>query len=99
MRGRVRRGSGARRTCKGQTSMATFFRGHGERQGEPTRGAVPRSDQDVRQFLRLLPRYRVLLYAGPDLAIGHAVEALLGTVPALTEDEAVEVVAQAQALG
>jgi ATP-dependent Clp protease adapter protein ClpS len=41
----------------------------------------------------------VLLYAGPDLAIGHAVEALLGTVPALTEDEAVEVVAQAQALG
>lgn len=79
--------------------MASFFRGKGERQGEPLRGAISRTDQEVRQLLRLLPKYRVLLYHEPGQEIGQAIEVLLHTVPALSEDEAVEVLAEAQVLG
>jgi ATP-dependent Clp protease adaptor protein ClpS len=60
---------------------------------------LPRTQREIRQLLRLLPRYRVLLYAGPGQEIGLAVEALLRTVPSLTEDDAVQALAEAQALG
>ncbi len=79
--------------------MATYFRGGGEEQGETTGRTMPRTEQEVRQFLRLLPRYRVLLYAKPEQEIGLVVEALLRTVPGLTDDDAVQAMAEAQALG
>ncbi len=79
--------------------MATYFRGGSERQEEPIRGIVSRTDQEVRQLLRLLPKYRVLLYADPSQECGEAIEALLRTVQALSEDDAVQSLAEAQALG
>jgi ATP-dependent Clp protease adaptor protein ClpS len=79
--------------------MASFFRGKGEWQGEPIRGTVSRTDQEVRQLLRLLPKYRVLLFHEPEQEVGRVVEVLLDTVPALSEDEAVEVLAEAQVIG
>lgn len=53
--------------------------------------AQPRTDADVRQLLSLLPRYRVLLYNDDVHDMEYVVQALLRTIPTLSEREATRV--------
>ncbi|HKV83065.1 MAG TPA: ATP-dependent Clp protease adaptor ClpS [Ktedonobacterales bacterium] len=53
--------------------------------------ALPRTDEDVRQLLSLLPRYRVLLYNDDVHDMEYVVQALLHTIPTLSEGEAMRV--------
>ena len=61
--------------------------------------AQPRTDEDVRQLLRLLPRYRVLLYNDDVHAMDYVVHALVHTVPTLNEEAAVQVMLHAHLTG
>ena len=61
--------------------------------------AQPRTEEDVRQLLRLLPRYRVLLYNDDLHDMDYVVHALVRTVPTLSEEEAVQVMLRAHLTG
>jgi ATP-dependent Clp protease adaptor protein ClpS len=57
--------------------------------------APPRTDQDVEQALRLLPRYRVLLFNDDYNTMDQVVMALVRSVPQLGVDAAVRVMLEA----
>ncbi len=61
--------------------------------------ALPRTDEDVRQLLRLLPRYRVLLHNDDVHEMDYVVRALLNTIPTLSEQEAIQVMLHAHLSG
>lgn len=61
--------------------------------------AQPRTDEDILQLLKLLPRYRVLLYNDDVHDMDYVVQALLRTVPSLNEQEAIQVMLHAQLIG
>jgi ATP-dependent Clp protease adaptor protein ClpS len=63
------------------------------------RAAAPRTDEEVRQVLRLLPRYRVLLYNDDVHAMDEVVLALLRVVPALGPQGAMRVMLEAHTQG
>jgi ATP-dependent Clp protease adaptor protein ClpS len=63
------------------------------------RATAPRTEEEVRQILRLLPRYRVLLHNDDENSMDHVVDALLRTVPALGMQGAVRVMIEAHTTG
>jgi|SRR5579884_2359005 len=73
--------------------------------GVPTSGAkpaplvTPRTDEDVREHLRRLPRYRVLLHNDDEHDMLYVVAALLRTVPSLTQEQAVQIMLHAHFFG
>ena len=79
--------------------MAAFFRGRAEKRSPRSQTTTPRTDEQVRQILRLLPRYRVLLHNDDVNAMDHVVLALLRTVPALGMDGAMRVMLEAHTHG
>lgn len=63
------------------------------------RAAAPRTDEEVRQVLRLLPRYRVLLFNDDIHAMDEVVLALLRVVPSLGIEGATQVMLEAHTHG
>jgi ATP-dependent Clp protease adaptor protein ClpS len=78
--------------------MPVFFR---RRKAEirPKMASAPRTDEEVLQLLRLLPRYRVLLHNDEVNSMDHVVLALLRTVPALSHENAVRIMLEAHNTG
>src|SRR5690242_19233131 len=68
---------------------------------EPTRTTVrpPRTDDEVREFLRLLPRYRVLLHNDEYNTFEHVIATLVACVPTLDYAEAERITWQAHTTG
>jgi ATP-dependent Clp protease adaptor protein ClpS len=79
--------------------MAAFFRLRGDRSDGAPRGAFPRTEDQVRQLLSLLPKYRVLLHNDDYNDMDYVVAALLRTVPGLSVDAAVEIMLEAHTAG
>lgn len=61
--------------------------------------AAPRTDEQVRQLLRLIPRYRVLLFNDDEHTMDEVVAALLRTVLTLTVDDAFRIMLEAHTNG
>jgi ATP-dependent Clp protease adaptor protein ClpS len=79
--------------------MAGFFKARDERWVPVARSVTPRTDDEVRQLLRLLPRYRVLLHNDDHNTMDHVVLALLRTVPGLSVEDAVRIMMEAHVTG
>jgi len=79
--------------------MGRFFTGRDET--TPIRAVVrpTRTDAEVREFLRLLPRYRVLLYNDDHNTLGHVVATLLETIQTLAAEEAERIALEAHRTG
>lgn len=92
--------------------MPTWFKGRRERhmrqdggarqtvvvQGT-SRAAIPRTDEEVQQILRLLPRYRVVLHNDDVHSMDEVVLALVRVVPALGPQGAMRVMLEAHTHG
>lgn len=65
----------------------------------PPTAAAPRTDEEVRQVLRLLPRYRVLLFNDDVHDMDEVVLALLSVVPSLGPQGAMRVMLEAHTHG
>jgi ATP-dependent Clp protease adaptor protein ClpS len=78
--------------------MSNFAR-HRETEAHHTPLVVPRTDEEVRQLLRLLPRYRVLLHDDDFNEMDYVVLALLQTVTSLTQHHAVQIMMHAHLFG
>lgn len=79
--------------------MATFFRGWQRRNQHQPRAAIPRTEHEVQQLLRLLPKYRVILYNDDHNSMDHVVNTLLRTVTSLSASEAVQIMLEAHTYG
>ncbi len=80
--------------------MAGFFRGWRPQDGQaPPKAATPRTDEDVRTLLSLLPRYRVLLHNDDVNAMDYVVAALIRTIPALSTERAIAIMLEAHTEG
>lgn len=79
--------------------MASIFRWRQDGVPRATQPAPPRTDEDVRAALRLLPRYRVLLFNDDHNSMDHVVVALMRTVPQLGVEGAVRVMLEAHTRG
>lgn len=79
--------------------MAGLFGGRGGRKSPAPRGAMPRTDDEVQQLLRLLPRYRVLLHNDDYNTMDHVVLALVRTVNDLGPDRAIQIMLEAHLHG
>jgi ATP-dependent Clp protease adaptor protein ClpS len=79
--------------------MAGPFRGRDP--NAPTRpvAAAPRTDTEVREFLRQMPRYRVVLHNDSQNTMDHVVSSLLRCVPSLTATVAERVMLEAHTTG
>ncbi len=66
------------RTTKRTTRRTTA------RQQSPTRTPRTRTEDEVRAFLRLLPRYRVLLYNDDVNTFDHVIATLVRVIPSLS---------------
>ena len=60
---------------------------------------LPRTDEDVRELLKSLPRYRVLLHDDDYNEMDFVVVALLRTVSALSVEDAAQIMLQAHLNG
>lgn len=78
--------------------MARFF-GRGAGHVPAARGAAPRTEDEVRQILRLLPRYRVLLYNDDHNAMDDVVLALVRTIAGMEMEQAVRIMLEAHTTG
>ncbi|MBF6591184.1 MAG: ATP-dependent Clp protease adaptor ClpS [Ktedonobacterales bacterium] len=67
--------------------------------GDETGVAAPRTDDEVRQALRQLPRYRVILHNDDEHEMHEVVMALVRTVPSLTIARAGEIMLTAHLHG
>jgi ATP-dependent Clp protease adaptor protein ClpS len=84
------------------TAMWVFARSRDMRvsQVKSTQPVVlPRTEEEVRELLQSLPRYRVLLYDDDHNDMDYVVLALLRTVASLSEDEAIRIMLQAHLFG
>ena len=61
--------------------------------------AQPRTEEDIRQLLSLIPRYRVWLYNDETHDMDYVVQALLHTIPTLSPHEAMRVMLHAHLNG
>ncbi len=59
----------------------------------------PRTDEEVRAFLRQLPRYRVLLHNDEHNTFDHVIASLLVCVPSLQMADAVRITWEAHTTG
>lgn len=64
-----------------------------------SRFAAPRTDDEVLQLLRLLPRYRVLLFNDDHHSMDEVVLALVRTIPGMDGEKAVRVMLEAHTTG
>lgn len=78
--------------------MAAFFRRR-KVVIKPKMASVPRTDEEVLQLLKLLPRYRVLLHNDDENTMDHVVAALMRTIPALSYESAVSIMLEAHNAG
>jgi ATP-dependent Clp protease adaptor protein ClpS len=78
--------------------MARFF-GRSATRVPASHSAVPRTDDDVRQLLRLLPRYRVLLFNDDHNSMDQVVLALVRTIADMDVEQAVRVMLEAHTTG
>lgn len=78
--------------------MPAFFRGRQTR-SMVARNAAPRTDEQVRQVLSLLPKYRVVLHNDDHNDMEHVVYALMRTIPALTVHDAARIMLEAHTAG
>lgn len=78
--------------------MARFF-GRGDEHVPASRGVVPRTDDEVRLLLRLLPRYRVLLHDDDENSMDRVVLALVRTIAGMDVEQAVRVMLEAHTTG
>ena len=87
------------RTGGSVEAMADILRGRDP--NAPTRpvAAAPRTEADVREFLRLLPRYRVVLYNDDHNTMDHVVSSLLRCVPSLIATVAERIMMEAHTTG
>src|SRR5258708_40077793 len=65
----------------------------------PQRTLAPRTDAEVEERLRLLPRYRGLLHNDDYNEMAHVVPALISSVPSLSADEAMRIMLEAHLQG
>ena len=92
--------------------MPTWFKGRGEKHARhersvrqtlvvqrTPRAAIPRTDEEVRQILRLLPRYRVVLHNDEVNSMDEVVLALVRVVPSLGPQGAMRVMLEAHTHG
>lgn len=84
--------------------MPAFFRAHGKKQFIQTRylhtmSAAPRTDEEIRELLRLLPRYRVMLHDDEVNAMDDVILALVRTVPTLSIEAAARIMLEAHNTG
>lgn len=82
--------------------MPAFFRAHGKKQFIQTRymmSAAPRTEDEIRELLRLLPRYRVILHNDDVHSMDEVIVALIRTVPALSFDTATAIMFEAHKTG
>ncbi|MFI5274208.1 MAG: ATP-dependent Clp protease adaptor ClpS [Ktedonobacterales bacterium] len=79
--------------------MPSWFQKREERPVSRAQSAAPRTEDEVKQLLRLLPRYRVLLFNDEQHTMDDVVLALVRTVPALGPQGAVRVMLQAHLHG
>jgi ATP-dependent Clp protease adaptor protein ClpS len=79
--------------------MATFFRGWQRRNQHQARAATTRTEDQVQQLLRLLPKYRVILHNDEHNGMDYVVYALTRTVPSLSVDEAIQIMLEAHTNG
>lgn len=79
--------------------MPGLFGGRGVRKPQAPRGAMPRTDDEVRQLLRLLPRYRVMLHNDDYNAMDHVVLALVRVVGDMDPDKAIQIMLEAHLHG
>ena len=79
--------------------MTTFFRWRLSGEEKRPTTAPPRTDEEVRQLLRLLPRYRVLLHNDDYNDMAHVVRALMRVVTPLSVGEAVRIMLEAHSSG
>lgn len=79
--------------------MTGLFGGRGDRKPPVPRGALPRTDDEVRQLLRLLPRYRVLLHNDDFNTMDHVVVALMRTIGGMDTDRAIQIMMEAHLQG
>jgi ATP-dependent Clp protease adaptor protein ClpS len=79
--------------------MAHILRGRDP--NAPTRpvAAAPRTEADVREFLRQLPRYRVVLHNDSHNRMDHVVLSLLRCVPSLAPTVAERIMLEAHTTG
>lgn len=84
--------------------MPAFFRAHNKKQYIHTHyahslSAAPRTDEEVRELLRLLPRYRVMLHNDDIHAMDEVVIALVRSVPTLSIEAATAIMFEAHNTG
>ncbi len=61
--------------------------------------ALPRTDEEVRELLRLMPQYRVLLHNDDYNDMDHVVATLLRVIPSITPDDATQIMLRAHFFG
>jgi ATP-dependent Clp protease adaptor protein ClpS len=61
--------------------------------------ALPRTDEEVRELLRLMPRYRVVLHNDDYNDRDYVVATLLRVVPSLTPEDATQIMLRADFFG
>lgn len=84
--------------------MPAFFRAHGKKHTIQahyihTMNAAPRTDEEVRELLRLLPRYRVVLHNDDVHSMDEVIIALVRTVPTLSIEAAAAIMLEAHTTG
>lgn len=79
--------------------MPAFFRRASARAERSVRNAAPRTDVEIKQLLKLLPKYRVLLHNDDVNSMDLVVYALLRSVPSLSPDEAMQIMLEAHTHG
>lgn len=78
--------------------MPAFFPWR-ETRNEAQPGIAPRTDEEVRACLRLLPRYRVMLHNDDVNSMDYVVLVLLRTVPSLSNSDAIQIMLEAHREG
>ncbi len=81
------------------SAMPSIFRWRNWQAPRAAQPAPPRTEDDIRAALRLLPHYRVLLHNDDTNAMDDVVVALIRTVSQLSIDDAVRIMLEAHTKG
>ena len=82
--------------------MPAFFRANGKKQfiqAHYIMSAAPRTDEEVRELLLLLPRYRVMLHNDDVHSFDEVILALVRTVPTLSIEAATAITYETDSTG